>query len=105
MFLTAILLLLAAPRLRNGELLGGLALYATMLEWGHAGLSGDIDTARWQAGIAVAGAMALLFKVQHLRSLARQDPYVPLRQLERRSILLNRTRPRSANVPAPRRIA
>lgn len=102
MFLTAIVLLQAAPKLRAADLLGLLALFATILEWMHAGLSGGIDASRWQAMIAVTGSMALLLKVQHLRSLAREDPYVPLRQLERRNVVLNRARPRA---PGARRTA
>lgn len=97
MFAVALVLLQAAPRMRNGDLLGLLLVFTTLLEWGHAGLSGHLDPARWQAGIAVAGAMALLLKVQHLRALAREDPCVPLRQLERRSALLGRT---PARLPA-----
>lgn len=90
-FLCGVLILQSAPRLRGSDLLGLLALLATLLEWLQAGFSGQLDTARWQACIAVFGAMAMLLKVQHLRSLAREDPYVPLRQLERRNVLLGRT--------------
>lgn len=90
-FLTAILLLQAAPKVRAADMLGLLALFATMLEWGNAAHTGAINAQRWQAIIAVTGAMALLLKVQHLRSLARQDPYVPLRQLDRRNALLRRS--------------
>lgn len=105
-FVTATVLLLAAPRVRAAELLGCLALFATILEWTHASLAGGIDAARWQAAIAVAGAMALHLKVQHWRSLARQDPYVSLRQLERRSVLFGRTARRPDPAPRPtRRIA
>lgn len=106
-FFTAIVLLQAAPKIRAADMLCLLALFATMLEWGNAAQTGGIDTQRWQAAIAVAGAMALLLKVQHLRSLARHDPYVPLRQLDRRNALLRRTKPMKsrADGTATRRIA
>ncbi|WP_159976966.1 MULTISPECIES: hypothetical protein [unclassified Novosphingobium] len=100
-FLAAIVMLQAAPKVRAADMLGILALLVTMLEWVHAGMTGSIDATRWQAVIAVAGAMALLLKIQHLRSLAREDPYVPLRHLERRSALLSRPRPRKDETPAP----
>lgn len=110
-FLAAIVLLQAVPKVRAAEMLGLLALFGTMLEWTQASLVGGIDSARWQSIIAVTGAMVLLLKVQHLRSLAREDPCVPLRQLERRNILLSRTRKRPKTAPEapsaslPRRIA
>lgn len=101
-FAWAVVLLQSAPRLRASDLLGIVALVVTMLEWTQASFAGGIDMARWEAGIAVPGAMVLLLKVQHLRALARQDPQVPLRQLERRRVLLAR---RPVRDPASRRIA
>lgn len=88
---SALMVLLAAPRLRANELLAGVALFATLLEWGQAGATGEIVVLRWLACLAVPGAMMMMLKVQHLRSLARHDAYVPLRQLERRNSLLGRT--------------
>ncbi|MEE4451362.1 hypothetical protein [Novosphingobium resinovorum] len=96
-FTAALVMLQAAPRLRASDLLGGIALFATILEVARAGSAGSLDSARWQACIAVAGGMMLLLKVQHLRALARRDAYVPLRHLERRSALFGRSRARAAN--------
>lgn len=95
MFLTAAVMLQSAPRTRASDMIGALALFVTLIEWGHASIAGNIDAIRWQSVIAVAGAMVLLLKVQHWRSLAREDPYVPLRHLERRNVLMSRGRPRT----------
>jgi hypothetical protein len=100
----ALVLLQAAPRLRASDLLGVLALGVTLVEWVHAGFAGGIDIARWEAAIAVPGALVLLLKVQHLRGLARHDAYVPLRQLERRQVLFAR-RPARTDDAVTQRIA
>ncbi|MFC6620878.1 hypothetical protein [Novosphingobium panipatense] len=98
-----VILLMAMPRLRAGDGLGFLALFVTLLECIGAASSGIADAQRWQACIAVTGAMVLLLKVQHLRALARQDGYVPLRHLERRSAVLNRSPARGCDSVPPRR--
>lgn len=91
-------LIMGAPRTRAGDLVGALVMFMTLLECLHAATSDSLDLARWQACVAAAGAIVLLLKVQHLRGLARQDAYVPLRQLERRGAVLGRTRARSVPV-------
>lgn len=101
---TALVLMQAAPRLRAGDLLGGIALFATLAEWLQAGSAGAIDAERWQVCIVTAAAMMALLKVQHWRGLARQDAYVPLRQLERRRALFGRTRGKSAGPNRSRRL-
>lgn len=90
-FAALVLVLQALPYRRNGDLIGLLVLGVTLLEWLHAGNVGAMDEDRWQACVAVLGGAFVLLRVQHLRSLARQDPYVPLRQLERRGALMART--------------
>ncbi|MFT4055005.1 MAG: hypothetical protein QM681_10900 [Novosphingobium sp.] len=89
--LSLCVLIMAAPRMRAADLVGALVVFMTMLECIHAGTAGNLDHVRWQACIAAAGVVVLLLKVQHLRALARQDAYVPLRQLDRRAALLSRT--------------
>lgn len=89
-FAVALVLLQAAPRLRAGDLLAGLSLFMTILESLRASLTGDIDAERWQVAVAMTGGLFVLLKVQHLRALARQDAYVPLRQLERRNAVFSR---------------
>lgn len=96
--LTAWLLLLGAPKVRAGDLVGGLVLYMTLLECAHGGAAGALDGARWQAGVAAGGAMLILLKIQEIRALARQDAYVPLRHVDRRRVLLGQTSGRRATV-------
>lgn len=91
--LSASVLLMGAPRIRAGDLVGALLVFITVLECIHAGASGTLDGPRWQACVAAAGTTVLLLKIQHLRGLARQDAYVPLRHLERRNALFGRTAP------------
>ncbi|MEZ0133599.1 MULTISPECIES: hypothetical protein [Novosphingobium] len=90
------ILTMAAPKIRTADLVGTLLAFTTLLECLHAAKFGSLDDMRWQACVVTAGAVVLLLKIQHLRAIARQDAYVPLRYLERRQALLGRTKCPSA---------
>lgn len=80
-------LMLAMPRMRSSELLGILAIGITVAEYAAGQLHDGIEILRWADFMGALGAIMLILKVQRWRSLARTDPHVPIRQLERRTFL------------------
>jgi hypothetical protein len=83
-FFLAVLTLLALPSLRSSELLGALAIWLTYAEFMAAIQSGHFDLWRWAVVLATLSLVVVPIKVQHLRQLARSNPYQPLGTLERR---------------------
>lgn len=86
LFFLAAALLMAAPRIRNSEVLGILAIAITISEAVAGHLRGTFDIGRWRDFLAILGAITLILKIQHWRSLARTDRHVSLRHLERRNL-------------------
>lgn len=84
LFFLAAALLMAAPRTRNSELLCLLGVAVTLGESVMGHLAGGMNLQRWLNFMGLLGAITLILKVQHWRSLARNDGYVSLRLLERR---------------------
>ncbi|GEN99821.1 hypothetical protein NSE01_16540 [Novosphingobium sediminis] len=80
----AVLTLLALPNQRSSELLGALAIWLTYAEFMAAIQSGHFDLWRWAVVLATLSLVILPIKVQHLRQLARSNPYRPLGELDRR---------------------
>ena len=96
-FFLSVLTLLAFPGQRSSELLGALAIWLTYAEFMAAIQSGLFDLWRWAVVLATLSLVIVPIKVQHLRQLARSNPYQPLRELDRR--LRSATGPGAA--PAP----
>jgi len=80
----AVLTLLAFPNQRSSELLGALAIWLTYAEFMAAIQSGHFDLWRWAIVLATLSLVIVPIKVQHLRQLARSNPYRPLGELDRR---------------------
>lgn len=80
----ALLTLLAFPSQRSSELLGALAIWLTYAEFMAAIQSGLFDLWRWAIVLAALSLVIVPIKVQHLRQLARSNPYQPLGALDRR---------------------
>lgn len=83
-FFLAVLMLLALPNQRSSELLGALAIWLTYAEFMAAIQSGHFDLWRWAVVLATLSTVIVPIKVQHLRQLARSNPYQPLADLDRR---------------------
>ncbi|MFM9937214.1 MAG: hypothetical protein ACKVOL_13570 [Novosphingobium sp.] len=83
-FFLSIGLLLALPGQRSSELLGALAVWMTYAEFMSAIQCGQFDLWRWGVSLATLSLVVLPIKVQHLRQLARSNPYQPIRDLDRR---------------------
>ncbi len=80
----AVLTLLALPNQRSSELLGALAIWLTYAEFMAAIQSGRFDLWRWAVVLATLSLVIVPIKVQHLRQLARSNPYRPMGELDRR---------------------
>lgn len=80
----AVLTLLALPGQRSSELLGALAIWLTYAEFMAAIQSGHFALWRWAVVLATLSLVIVPIKVQHLRQLARSNPYRPLGELDRR---------------------
>jgi hypothetical protein len=80
----ALALLLALPGQRSSELLGALAIWLTYAEFMAAIQSGDFNQWRWAVVLATLSLVVVPLKVQHLRQLARSNPYQPIGELDRR---------------------
>lgn len=80
----AVLTLLALPSQRSSELLGALAIWLTYAEFMAAIQSGHFYLWRWAVVLATLSLVIVPIKVQHLRQLARSNPYRPLGELDRR---------------------
>ncbi len=83
-FFLAVLMLLALPNQRSSELLGALAIWLTYAEFMAAIQSGHFDLWRWAVVLATLSLVIVPLKVQHLRHLARSNPYQSLGELDRR---------------------
>lgn len=83
-FFLAVLTLLALPGQRSSELLGALAIWLTYAEFMAAIQSGHFALWRWAIVLATLSLVIVPIKVQHLRQLARSNPYRPLGELDRR---------------------
>ena len=83
-FFLATFTLLALPNQRSSELLGALAIWLTYAEFMAAIQSGHFDLWRWAVVVATLSLVIVPIKVQHLRQLARSNPYRPIRDLDRR---------------------
>ncbi|KUR70397.1 hypothetical protein AQZ52_16330 [Novosphingobium fuchskuhlense] len=83
-FFLAVSTLLALPGQRSSELLGALAIWLTYAEFMAAIQSGHFDLWRWAVVLATLSLVIVPIKVQHLRQLARTNPYQPLGELYRR---------------------
>ena len=84
-FFLSVSLLLALPEQRSSELLGALAIWMTYAEFMSAIQSGHFELWRWAVVLATLSLVVVPIKVQHLRQLARSNPYRPLRDLDRRT--------------------
>ncbi|WP_421848322.1 hypothetical protein [Novosphingobium sp.] len=84
-FFLAVVTLLALPSQRSSELLGALAIWLTYAEFMAAIHSGHFDLWRWAVVLATLSLVIVPIKVQHLRQLARSNPYQPLGKLDRRA--------------------
>ncbi len=96
-FFLAVLTLLALPNQRSSELLGALAIWLTYAEFMAAIQSGHFNLWRWAIVLATLSLVIVPIKVQHLRQLARSNPYRPIGELDRRG--WSATNPAAA--PAP----
>lgn len=83
-FFLAVFTLLAFPNQRSSELLGALAIWLTYAEFMAAIQSGHFGLWRWAVVLATLSLVIVPLKVQHLRQLARSNPYQPIRELDRR---------------------
>lgn len=81
----AVFTLLGLPHQRSSELLGALAIWLTYAEFMAAIQSGDFNLWRWAVVLATLALVIVPIKVQHLRQLARTNPYQSLGELDRRS--------------------
>lgn len=84
-FFLAVSLLLAFPGQRSSELLGALAIWMTYAEFMSAAQSGQFDLWRWAVALATLALVVVPLKVQHVRQLARTNPYQSIRELDRRA--------------------
>ncbi len=80
----ATLTLLALPGQRSSELLGALAIWLTYAEFMAAIQSGHFNLWRWGVVLATLSLVIVPIKVQHLRQLARNNPYRPIGEQDRR---------------------
>jgi hypothetical protein len=80
----AMLTLLALPGQRSSELMGALAIWLTYAEFMAAIQSGQFNLWRWAVVLATLSLVIVPIKVQHLRQLARSNPYRPIGEQERR---------------------
>jgi len=96
-FFLSVLTLLAFPSQRSSELLGALAIWLTYAEFMAAIQSGHFDLWRWALVLATLSLVIVPIKVQHLRQLARRNPYQPLGELDRR--VWSAARPAAASAP------
>ncbi len=80
----ATLTLLALPSQRSSELLGALAIWLTYAEFMAAIRSGQFDLWRWAVVLATLALVIVPIKVQHVRQLARSNPYRPIGETDRR---------------------
>jgi hypothetical protein len=83
-FWLAVCLLLALPTQRSSELLGAMAIWMTYAEFMSAIQSGHFDLWRWAVAMSTLSLVVVPLKVQHLRLLARINPYQPIRELDSR---------------------
>jgi hypothetical protein len=83
-FFLSLTVLMALPRQRSSELLGALAVWLTYAEFMAAAQSGHFDLWRWGVALATLSLVVVPLKVQHVRQLARTNPYQPIRELDRR---------------------
>lgn len=82
--LLGLLMLAAVPRRRAGELLGVAAVWMTVAEFCAAAQTGQMQVWRWAMSIAALGIVVVPLKIQHLRMLARREPYRRLADRTRR---------------------
>jgi MYXO-CTERM domain-containing protein len=105
--LLGLLMLAAVPRRRAGELLGVAAAWMTLAEFCVASQTGQMQVWRWAMSIAALGIVVVPLKIQHLRILARREPYRRLadrtRRRHRREPTANARRSGSALRPAGER--
>ena len=83
-FFLATLTLLALPGQRSSELLGALAIWLTYAEFMAAVQSGQFNLWRWAIVLATLSLVIVPIKVQHLRQLARSNPYRSIGEQDRR---------------------
>jgi hypothetical protein len=83
-FFLSVGLLLALPGQRSSELLGALAIWMTYAEFMSAFRCGHFDLWRWAVALATLALVVVPLKVQHLRQMARSNPYQPILELDRR---------------------
>lgn len=83
-FFLATLTLLALPGQRSSELLGALAIWLTYAEFMAAVQSGQFNLWRWAVVLAALSLVIVPIKVQHLRQLARTNPYRAIGEQDRR---------------------
>ena len=83
-FFLAVGLLLALPGQRSSELLGAQSIWMTYAEFLSAIQCGHFDLWRWAVALATLALVIVPLKVQHLRQLARSNPYQPIHELDRR---------------------
>jgi hypothetical protein len=83
-FFLAVGVLMAMPGQRSSELLGALAVWLTYAEFMAAIQSGHFNLWRWAVVLATLSLVIVPLKVQHLRQLARSNPYQPIKALDRR---------------------
>lgn len=103
-FFLSLALLMALPRQRSSELLGALAIWLTYAEFMAAAQSGHFDLWRWGVALATLSLVVVPLKVQHVRQLARTNPYQPIQELDRR--IWSGTGPKVASAPyAPAALA
>ncbi len=84
-FFLSLALLVALPGQRSSELLGALAVWLTYAEFMAAAQSGHFDLWRWGVALATLSLVVVPLKVQHVRQLARTNPYQPIQELDRRT--------------------
>lgn len=83
-FFLSLGVLMALPGQRSAELLGALAIWLTYAEFMAAAQSGEFDLWRWGVALAALSLVVVPLKVQHVRQLARTNPYQPIKDLDRR---------------------
>lgn len=83
-FFLSVGLLLALPHQRSSELLGALAIWLTYAEFMSTIQCGHFELWRWAVAQATLALVVVPLKVQHLRELARSNPYQPVAELDRR---------------------
>ena len=83
-FFLAVGLLLALPGQRSSELLGALAIWMSYAEFMSTIQCGHFALWRWAVSLATLALVVVPLKVQHLRQLARSNPYQSIFELDRR---------------------